>query len=134
MTPQYIKINEYGSKFYYKDKAMKVRHREDGPAIEWSNGDKEWWLNGKRHREDGPAVESADGGKFWYLNGERHREDGPAIEWSDNSKSWWLNGENLTEEEFKKKTAKEIVLTMDEIAAKLGINVSKLKITGTPLI
>ena len=30
-------------------------HREDGPAIEWSNGDKEWYLNGRRHREDGPA-------------------------------------------------------------------------------
>ena len=23
------------------------RHREDGPAIEYSNGDKEWYLNGK---------------------------------------------------------------------------------------
>ena len=22
-------------------------HREDGPAIEWANGDKMWWLNGK---------------------------------------------------------------------------------------
>jgi len=22
-------------------------HREDGPAVEWSNGDKEWWTNGK---------------------------------------------------------------------------------------
>jgi len=39
-----------------------------------------------------------------------------------------LNGEKLTEEEFKKKTSKEIVLTMDEIAEKLGIEVSKLKI------
>ena len=25
------------------------RHREDGPAIEWSNGTKEWWLEGKRY-------------------------------------------------------------------------------------
>ena len=23
----------------------------------WANGDKVWYLNGKRHREDGPAVE-----------------------------------------------------------------------------
>ena len=44
MTPQYIEINSNGSKFYYNDKAMKILHREDGPAIEGSNGDKEWWL------------------------------------------------------------------------------------------
>ena len=26
-------------------------------------------INGKRHREDGPALEFADGTKEWYLNG-----------------------------------------------------------------
>ena len=45
------------------------RHREDGPAIEWVDGAKEWWVNGKRHREDGPAVEYADGEKWWCING-----------------------------------------------------------------
>ena len=24
-------------------------HREDGPAIEFAGGSKEWWLNGKHH-------------------------------------------------------------------------------------
>jgi hypothetical protein len=105
MTPQYIEIDEDGDKYYYKDKAMTIYHREDGPAIEWSNGGKYWFLNGKYHREDGPAIELFDGGKSWYLNGVK-----------------------LTEENFKKKTAKEVVLTLDEIAAKLGIDVSKLKI------
>ena len=39
------------------------------------NGTKEWYLNGElRHREDGPAVENSDGDKFWYLNGKLHRE------------------------------------------------------------
>ena len=128
MTPQYIEIDEFGSKFYYKDKEMKILHREDGAAIEWNNGDKSWWLNGERHREDGPAVEASDGSKSWWLNGELHREDGPAVEYADGDKEWWLNGEKLTEEEFKKKTSKEIVLTMDEIAVKFGIEVSKLKI------
>ena len=28
------------------------RHREDGPAVIWADGDKEWWLNGRLHRED----------------------------------------------------------------------------------
>jgi protein associated with RNAse G/E len=31
----------------------------------------EWFnLNGLRHREDGPAIEWANGTKFWYLNGQ----------------------------------------------------------------
>jgi len=105
MTPQYIYINENGSKFYYKDKEMKIRHREDGAAIEYANGS-----------------------KAWYLNGELHREDGAAVEWYYGNKEWYLNGKKLTEKEFKKRTAKEIVLTMDEIAVKFGIDVSKLKI------
>jgi hypothetical protein len=128
MTPQYIYINSKGSKFYYNDKAMTILHREDGPAIEGSNGSKEWRINGKTHREDGPAIEWWDGKKTWYLNGNRHREDGPAVEYSNGSKSWYLNDENLTEAEFLLKTAKETILTMDEIAAKFGIEVSKLKI------
>ena len=80
------------------------RHREDGPAFECANGRKEWWLNGNLHREDGPAVEWADGEKSWYLNGELHRVDGPAVEWADGEKSWYLNGEELTEEEFNART------------------------------
>ena len=27
-------------------------HREDGPAIEYDDGDKEWWLNGKQVTEE----------------------------------------------------------------------------------
>jgi len=35
---------------------------------------KHWYLNGSPHREDGPAVEYADGAKRWYLNGEQLTE------------------------------------------------------------
>ena len=69
-----------------------VRHREDGPAIEWPDGRRDWWLHGKRHREDGPAIELPDGRREWWLHGKRHREDSPAIEWPDGYRSWWLNG------------------------------------------
>ncbi|MEI8270737.1 MAG: hypothetical protein WCG45_05180 [bacterium] len=31
-------------------------HREDGPAVEYSNGDQEWWWLGQKHRFGGPAV------------------------------------------------------------------------------
>ena len=34
-------------------------------------GTKRWFLNGKFHREDGPAVEYADGDKQWYLHDEK---------------------------------------------------------------
>jgi hypothetical protein len=127
MKPQYIYINEDGDKFYYNDKAMKILHREDGPAIEYADGSKEWYLNGKRHREDGPAIEYADGSKEWYLNGKRHREDGPALEYRGN-KYWYLSNVYYSEQDFLKLTDKETILTMDEIAAKFGIEVSKLKI------
>ena len=89
-----------GDKFWYIDGK---KHREDGPAIYCPNCYKEWWVNGKRHREDGPAVEYSNGEKHWYLNGERHREDGPAIEWPNEYKEWWfLNGRKYTKEEFLK--------------------------------
>lgn len=43
-------------------------HREDGPAVEWKSGIKEWWLDGKQHREDGPAVIKKSGHREWWLN------------------------------------------------------------------
>jgi len=84
MKPQYIKIDEYGDKSYYSDKAMTIYHREDGPAIEWADGDKHWYLNGKCHRADGPAVEWAEGSKSWAYG----------------YKSWyinWANGSKATQ-------------------------------------
>jgi hypothetical protein len=45
-------------------------HRTDGPAVEWTDGTKEWWVNGLRHRLDGPAIERADGSRVWYQNGQ----------------------------------------------------------------
>ena len=68
-------------------------------------GTKLWRLpNGDYHREDGPAIEYSDGLKAWYLNGERHREDGPAIEWVSGNKWWYLNGIEYTEQEYKYET------------------------------
>ena len=66
---QYIDTDREGSKRYYKDKAMTILHREDGPAFECVNGYKEWWINNKLHRENGPAAEFASGNKSWFING-----------------------------------------------------------------
>ena len=38
-------------------------------TVKVGSGNHYWFLNDKLHREDGPAVEFADGIKLWYLNG-----------------------------------------------------------------
>ena len=108
MKTQYIKKNNVGT-FYYSDKTMTNPHREDGPAVEYSDGSKSWYLNGKLHREDGPAIEGADGSKSWYLNGKLHWEDGPAVEWASGTKYWYLNGQPLSKEEWEKRVTKKTI-------------------------
>jgi hypothetical protein len=93
----------------------------------YADGDKHWYLNGKRHREDGPAVEFSGGNKAWYLNGKLHREDGPAVEYEDGRKYWYLNDECLTEEEFNKKMSPTVEMTMAQINEALGKNVKVVK-------
>ncbi len=105
MKEQFIHVDEDGDKRYYADRKMKILHREDGPAYEGANGDKEWWLNDKLHREDGPAVE-----------------------WTNDDKEWFLNGEHLTEEQFNARMNPVTELTLDEIARKFNVSVDKLKI------
>jgi hypothetical protein len=56
-------------------------------------GTKRWYLNDELHREDGPAIEYANGEKQWYRNDTLHREDGPAIEWASGNKAWYINGQ-----------------------------------------
>ena len=75
-------------------------HREDGPAVEWSNGVKEWWQYGELHREDGPAIDAPNGDKLWSYCGQTHRLDGPAIEWDTGAKEWYLLGHKMTEMQF----------------------------------
>ena len=82
-------------------------HREDGPAVEYTNGFKEWWINGKYHREDGPAVETKTGFKEWFINGLHHREDGPAVEWSDGEKQYWLNGYVFNKSDWEREMMKK---------------------------
>jgi hypothetical protein len=103
---QFIHIDTNGNKFYYSDRKMTIRHREDGPAVEY-----------------------ATGGKVWYINSKRHREDGPAIEYANGNKAWYINGKPLTEEEFNARmNPADVELTLDEIAEKFGVSVDKLKI------
>lgn len=67
-----IEVDISGTRRYYN--AANQLHRDDGPAIEWRNGTKSWFQNGKRHRIDGAAIEFASGFKAWYINGEELTE------------------------------------------------------------
>ena len=113
---QFIYVSSGGTKFYYKDREMKIQHREDGPAIEWASSHKEWWVNGLRVTEvqfnrwrnqlkgecvfirgNGLKNVKVDkyGDTYYYKYREMqilHREDGPAIEYFSGSKSWWIDG------------------------------------------
>ena len=63
-------IDKNGTKKWYN--SQRQLHRDDGPAIEWYDGVKDWYQNGLLHREDGPASEWPDGPyDYWYINGKR---------------------------------------------------------------
>jgi hypothetical protein len=93
MSESTMEIDEAGNKFW-RNSSGKC-HRTDGPAVEWSNGDKEWLVGGKFHRTGGPAIEWSDGDKQWYVNGNLHRTDGPAVEYLNDCKVWWVDGKLL---------------------------------------
>ena len=92
-------IDSYGDVRYYLNGKV---HRDDGPAVEGSDGYKAWYINGKLHRTDGPAIEHSDGSKEWWVNGELHRTDGPAIDDSNGTKEWWIDDEKVTLENYQK--------------------------------
>ena len=127
MEVNYIEKDERGNVRFYKDKACKILHHTDGPAVIQANGTKVWYVNDKLHRLDGPAIEWAGGVKEWFVNGNRHRLDGPAIEWADGTKTWYVNGEFLTEEEFLDRTRPVEELTIAQIEQLLGKRVKIIK-------
>jgi hypothetical protein len=95
-------VDEYKTIRWYNEKGEK--HCEHGPAVEFADGTKYWYQNGKSHRLDGPAIDN--GTKYWYQNGQRHRLDGPAIEWADGEKWWYIEGKEYTEAQFNAYIAK----------------------------
>ena len=153
MNKYFVTVDAKGTTRWYKDAKGTVLHRTDGPAIEWANGYKSWWLNGRLHRTTGPAIEYADGSKNWYLNGRLHRTTGPAIEYADGSKNWYLNGrrhrtdgpaiqwpghplgdnrwflngKHLTEQQHRDLTAPIQEMTVAEIEKALGKRVKIIK-------
>ena len=119
-----VKVYTNGTKEWYLNGKL---HREDGPAFEHPDGTKYWYQNGEYHREDGPAVKWADGTKLWYQNDKLHREDGPACEYPDGTKLWYLNGKAYTEKKYLKKTSKVKELTVSDLEKLLGYPIKIVK-------
>ena len=90
---------EFHNRVEYRNDKCEL-HREDGPAIEYHDGTKSYWINGKGHRENGPAFEKPNGDKLYYINGNLHREDGPAIDCIDGKKFYYLNGKQYSFEDW----------------------------------
>lgn len=107
---------------------------EDGTSytIDDKSGTRVWWADGEPHREDGPAIEYSDGSCQWWLNGELHRLYGPAIEFTEEflnsidvihaKNSWWFYGKQMPKDEIEKWVIEnEVDLSTDEgkVALKL---------------
>jgi len=86
----YLEVDRWKVKTW-KNKDGEV-HRLDGPAIEYTDGRKDWYQNGKLHRLDGPAVEKRNGNEEWRQYGKLHRLDGPAITNKGKYKMWYVYG------------------------------------------
>ena len=145
-----VKVNDYGTYWYAWPGTERKLHRLDGPAIEYSDGGREWYQNGRLHRVDGPAVERpngyrawwqtgrlhrldgpaivySDGNREWYQNGQVHRLDGPAVINEDGTKEYWINGTQHTEESWRAATQPAVELSIEEIEAALGKRIKVVK-------
>jgi len=91
--------------------------------VEVTENSTKWFnLEGKLHREDGPAVEYANGDKSYYINDKFHREDGPAVEWANGDKAYYINGKYLTEKDFnnRNKSCENKIVEIEGIKYKLS--------------
>ena len=93
-----VETDEHGTTRYRNEYGE--LHNPDGSAVVHADGDKSYWINGKRHNPNGPAVVCADGYKAYYIKGNLHNPDGPAIVYANGSKSYFINGDMLTKAEF----------------------------------
>ena len=109
LTEEEFNHQKFSNKWYwrlFKNWFFRLFNKNDTIVIRIDILGNHRYINeqGQIHREDGPAVIYTDGTKFWYINNKLHREDGPAYEGPDGSKEWYINDEELSEEEFNRHT------------------------------
>jgi hypothetical protein len=87
-------VNNQRVKYWY-NKEHAIHRDNDKPAIKWSNGDKQWYQNGKLHRDNDKAASiRSNGTKAWYHNGKLHRvgNDKPTIIYANGDLEWYKEG------------------------------------------
>ena len=96
-TIKLVRHRENGPAVEFDDGRFEYRlhgslHREGGPAIGGPGHTLKWYKEGYLHREDGPAVVEPTGAEKYYFKSKLHREDGPAVTEKDGSYQWYKNG------------------------------------------
>ena len=65
-----VEVNEFGDVFWLDYDNPDYFHRLDGlPAVEFADGYKAYWENDKRHRIDGPAIVYSNGDVEYWIEG-----------------------------------------------------------------
>ncbi len=65
----YVLTSRNGTTTWYKDSNRKIRHRLLGPAYIVPRVGCSWHVEDQHHRDDGPAVEYDNGDKLFYIHG-----------------------------------------------------------------
>jgi hypothetical protein len=64
---------------YFNTKDLFFYHRVNDPAVIYSNGTREWYVNNFLFNFKKPSVIYSNGDcEYWHF-GMRHRDDGPAV-------------------------------------------------------
>lgn len=76
----------------------------------------EYWKtkDGHFHREDGPAVTYSDGAQYYFVNNKLHRLDGPAIIKSNNTEQYFIDNKEYEKREYYKVLVKKGLMTFQE--------------------
>lgn len=90
MKYSYLVYTSRGDAIWYS--YPKNIHKENGPAIEFTDGAEMWYRNNLRHRVDGPAISFNNGDRMWYRHGKLHRLFGPAVMWARGHREWHIFG------------------------------------------
>ena len=68
-----VKIDKDGNKFWYRNGQY---HREDGPACEYANGTRYWFIEGKEYTEqefNKKMNKTSCGGKIVEIDGKKYK-------------------------------------------------------------
>lgn len=80
-----------------------------------------YYKNGKIHREDGPAIEWSDGSQYWYFEGNLHRKNKPAVIQMAGLCEWWENGNLNYRKVIDQTSIKDLIDNENQIEQKKEI-------------